>query len=85
MNLTQILLMHQLVEFADDCGMSPKLLQQSLVKIANDIINNIDDAISLVIPTSDSQLHYLNRYREIIVARCEHFLKQSSLITEIEL
>ncbi|MCC4821336.1 HipA domain-containing protein, partial [Vibrio lentus] len=36
---------YQLVEFADDCGISPKLLQQSLVKIANDIINNIDDAI----------------------------------------
>ncbi|MFA0238248.1 MULTISPECIES: HipA domain-containing protein [Vibrio] len=76
---------YQLVEFADDCGISPKLLQQSLVKIANDIINNIDDAISLVTPTSDSQLPYLNRYREIVVVRCKHFLKQSPLITEIEL
>ncbi|MBL4831288.1 MAG: HipA domain-containing protein [Aliivibrio sp.] len=76
---------YQLVEFADDCDISPKLLQQNLKKIANDIIKNIDDAISLVTSVSDSQLPYLKRYREIVMARCEHFIEQSPLITEIGL
>nr|WP_269809111.1 HipA domain-containing protein [Enterovibrio nigricans] len=76
---------YQLIEFADDCDISPKLLQQSMIKIANGIISHIDEAISLLAPNSDSQLAYLERYRKVVIDRCEHFLVQAPLVTEIEL
>ncbi|MEZ8692031.1 HipA domain-containing protein [Vibrio splendidus] len=76
---------YQLIEFADDCDISPKLLQQSLTKVANGIISHIDEAISLVTPNSDSQLIYLEKYLKVVIDRCEHFLEQAPLITEIEL
>lgn len=76
---------YQLVEFAADCDVSPKLLQQNRKRIASGIIKNIDGAISLITLVSESQESHLNRYRGVIVARCKLFLEQSESITDIDL
>lgn len=76
---------YQLVDFADDCGISKKILQNNLKKIAKDITGKIDEAISLAEVTQEPQKSYLKRYRKVVMARCEHFLEESDVIPEIEL
>lgn len=76
---------YQLVDFADDCYISKKILQRRLRKIASAILDHIDIAISMVGDTSESQCAYMNRYREVIASRCGHLLEQLDEIPNIEL
>jgi len=76
---------YQLVDFADENGISKKLLQSHLTKIATNIKNNLQQAISLVDSPSESQVSYLKHYFDIVNARCDHFLEQANVIPDIEL
>ena len=76
---------YQLVDFADENGISNKLLQSHLTKIATSIKNNLQQAISLVDSPSESQVSYLKHYFDIVNTRCDHFLEQANVIPDIEL
>jgi len=76
---------YQLVDFADENGISKKLLQSHQTKIAARIKNNLQQAISLVDSPSESQVSYLKHYFDIVNARCDHFLEQVNVIPDTEL
>ena len=61
------------------------LLQQTLHKIASDILHHLDAAIAMVETDNPAELAYLAGYRDDVERRCHHFQAQATLLPELQL
>ncbi|MFQ2651409.1 hypothetical protein ACK3ZI_09285 [Aeromonas caviae] len=75
----------QLLEMAEACELPKRLLQQTLHKMASDILHQLDAAIALVETDNPAELAYLARYRDDVEHRCHHFQAQATLLPELQL
>ena len=74
----------QLLEMAEACDLPKRLLQQTLHKVASDILHQLDAAIALVETDNPAELAYLARYRDDVERRCHHFQEQATLLPELQ-
>ena len=74
-----------LLEMAEACELPKRLLQQTLHKMASDILHQLDAAIALVETDNPAELAYLARYRDDVEHRCHHFQAQATLLPELQL
>ena len=75
----------QLLEMAEACELPKRLLQQTLHKMASDILHHLDAAIALVETDNPAELAYLAVYRDDIERRCHHFQEQATLLLDLQL
>lgn len=75
----------QLLEMAEACDLPERLLQQTLQKIASDILHHLDAAIAMVETDHPAELDYLARYKDDVERRCHHFQEQAGLLPELQL
>lgn len=75
----------QLLEMAEACDLPKRLLQQTLHKMANDILLHLDAAIAMVETDNPAELAYLARYRHDVERRCRHFQEQAALLPDLQL
>lgn len=76
---------YQLMEFVDECDINSKLLMRQLDKTAKTIIAQLDNAIDLLGELNVAQQAYMAEYRQLVEARCQHFIEQAKEIPKIEL
>ncbi|MFQ2174023.1 HipA domain-containing protein [Aeromonas rivipollensis] len=60
----------QLLEMAEACELPKRLLQQTLHKVANDILHHLDAAIAMVETDNPAELAYLAGYRDDVERCC---------------
>lgn len=75
----------QLLEMAEACDLPRRLLQQTLHKMASDILHHLDAAIAMVETDNPAELAYLARYRNNVERRCRHFQDQAAILPELQL
>lgn len=75
----------QLLEMAEACDLPKRLLQQTLHKMANDILLHLDAAIAMVETDNPAELAYLARYRHDVERRCRHFQEQAALLPDLQM
>lgn len=63
---------------AEICGLPKRLLQQTLYKMANDILHHLETIIAMVETDNSAELDYLERYRDDVERRCRHFQEQAA-------
>ncbi len=70
---------------AETCDLPKRLLQQTLHKMANDILHHLNAAIAMVETDNPAEQAYLARYRDDVDRRCHHFQEQAAQLPTLEL
>lgn len=75
----------QLLDMAETCDVPKRLLQQTLHKMANDILHHLETAIAMVETDNSAELDYLERYQDDVERRCRHFKEQAAQLPDLGL
>lgn len=76
---------YQLADFADSCQLSRPYLVRQLKHLASTLLSALTKKNIFGFAINNEEKHYLEKYQQMIIKRCEHFIKQSSVILSVTL